>query len=599
VASVYQISETGNVVGSIAISVTFVPKPPTSGGSSAAATSIQLILPNYWKTGFIGGETGSLHDYFTPDSEGRYWDEAGGPRFSFDYFGGLDMLVYNSTGGGTKIGVVWPRKGIPQYAVPTAFNPHDGSFWGSTVSAATAFKERSLSNNYDDSLLPSLGGSGGELTNTGWWNIAAVSRPADPQNNIAAIDGPAFVVKAPNGEGSRTWQAWGMEELVGGMSGDDIQWSELKPKHMANTGAIAGLLSEAATTKEQLVILLPIVFEVTHTEIDPVTNLVVDPGANTMLRDEIVDIRIKVLPIGTTDWTVDLTVEPTAMRNENLPNRGDVQMYDFGQIEADGTVTPDKTQFVLQGSSGGERIVRAVFCKEGKLNIRLRSTDADIHFISSEYTIQKRIRKYANLASSPNHDLNQHDKAFIDAATHWGAAYQHQVDDVERLKAMGMAESELGLTDATDILTVGNPGDHVLDAFRNFPPYDRFPGVSPLGGLALREVDIANNSTRILSYPAADETPAPTAIHWGVCWLYQKASSIQNNPNPPQPPNPPNPYVPGPWRSWDTATERYNGGGVPNYLQRINRSMREGRHPSNANLYIWPLKSDRKARGNQ
>lgn len=346
----------------------------------------------------------------------------------------------------------------------------------------------------------------------------------------------------------------------------------------------------------KVVRLLPVEFEIKHTEIDPATGQVVNPGANTMLRDEIVDIKIKVPPIGTTDWTVDLTVEPQAMRNENLPNRGSIQMYDFGQVETNGTVTPDKTQFVLQASAGGERNIKAVFNKEGTLKIKMKSTDGKIDFTSPDYTIQKRMRKYASLPSSQSHDLNQHDKAFEDAAKHWGGVYQHQVDDVERLKAMGMAESELGLTDATDILTVGNPGDHVLDTFRNVAPYDRLPGVSPLGGLALREVDIANNSTRMLSYLAADETPAATAIHWGVCWLYQKASSIQNNPNPQQPQNP---YVPGPWRSWDTATERYNGGGVTNYLQRINRSMKEGRHPSNANLYIWPLKSNKKARGNQ
>ena len=343
----------------------------------------------------------------------------------------------------------------------------------------------------------------------------------------------------------------------------------------------------------------PIWFKIIHTEIDPATGQTVNPGVNTMLRDEIVDIHIRVPSVGTTDWTIDLSVEPESMRTQSLPNRGNVQMYDFGQIEPNGTVTPDKTQFVLKASDYGERTIRAVFNKEGTLKIKMKSTDGKIDFTSPEYTIQKRIRKYANLPSSFNHDLNQHDQAFINAAAHWGGFYQHQIDDVERLKAIGMAESELGLTDATDIMTVGNPGDHVLDTFRNVPPYDRFPGVYPLGGLALREVDIANNTTKMLSYPAANETPATTAIRWGVCWLYQKASSIQNNPNPPQPPNPPNPYIPGPWRSWDNATERYNGGGVSNYLERINRSMKEGRHPSNANLYIWPLKSNKKARGNQ
>lgn len=328
-----------------------------------------------------------------------------------------------------------------------------------------------------------------------------------------------------------------------------------------------------------------------------------------MLRDEIVDIRIKIPPLGTTDWTVDLTVEPEAMRTQNLTNRGDVKMHDFGQVETNGIVTPDKTQFVLQASAGGERTIKAVFNKEGILKIKIKSTDGKIDFTSPDYTIQKRMRKYASLPSSQNHDLNQHDKAFVDAANHWGGVYQHAVDNVERLKAIGMAESELGLTDATDIMTVGNPGDHVLDAFKNVLPYDRLPKWVKrngedvnIGGVALREVDVPNNSTKMLSYPAAAETPAATAIHWGVCWLYQKASSVQDNPIPPQPPNAPNPYIPGPWKSWDTAVQKY---GPPNaypdglhYLDRVNRSFLEGRHPSVSTLYIWPLKSNRKARGN-
>lgn len=358
---------------------------------------------------------------------------------------------------------------------------------------------------------------------------------------------------------------------------------------------------EYSENRQISIVLFPIEFEVKHTEIEPATGQAVNPGAYTMLRDEIVDIRIKVPPIGNADWTVDLSVEPEAMRTQSLPNRGNVQMYDFGQIETNGTVTPDKTQFVLHASAGGERIIRAIFNKEGKMKVKMKSPDGKIDFTSPEFTILKRIRKYANLPSSQNHDLNQHDQAFIDAAAHWGGVYQHPVDDVERLKAMGMAESELGLTDATDIMTVGNPGDHVLDTFRNVSPYDRFPGVAPLGGLALREVDIANNTTKMLSYPAADETPAATAIHWGVCWLYQKASSIQNNPNPPHPPSPPNPYIPGPWRSWDTAVIRY---GPPNaypgglfYLDRVKRPYLEGRHPSIPTLYLWPLKSNKKARG--
>lgn len=336
-------------------------------------------------------------------------------------------------------------------------------------------------------------------------------------------------------------------------------------------------------------------FDVKHTEIDPATGQVVSPGVNTMLRDEIVDIRIKVPPIGTTDWTVDLSVEPQAMRNQDLPNRGNVQMYDFGQIEGDGTVTSDKTQFVLKASSGGERTIRAVFNKEGNLKIKMKSTDGKIEFTSPDYTIQKRMRKYASLPSSQNHDLNQHDEAFEDAANHWGGVYQHQVDDVERLKAMGMAESELGLTDATDILTVGNNDDFVIPRLKGLTSGVRLNGATATW---TKEFEFLPNSggyePSYYDYQDASKATSAIAIKWGVCWFYKKGmiSALDSN-------NPPTYAKFDGWRTWESTTTRYNGGGVDNYLERVNRAMKEGRHPSNANLYIWPLKSNKMARGNQ
>ena len=336
--------------------------------------------------------------------------------------------------------------------------------------------------------------------------------------------------------------------------------------------------------------------EVKHTEIDPATGQVVNLGANTMLRDEIVDIRIKIPPLSNTDWTVDLTVEPEAMRTQNLPNRGDVKMHDFGQVETTGTVTPDKTQFVLQASAGGERTINAVFNKEGTLKIKMKSTDGKIDFTSPDYTIQKRMRKYASLPSSQNHDLNQHDVAFVNAANHWGGVYQHQVDDVERLKAMGMAESDLGITDAVDILTVGNNDDFVIPRLKGLTSGVRLNGTTETW---TKEFEFLPNgaggyASSYYNYQDASKDSAPIAIKWGTCWFYKKAMISGLDPN-----SPPTYSKFDGWRTWESATTRYNGGGVNNYLERVNRAMKEGKHPTTANLFLWPLKTNKKARGNQ
>jgi hypothetical protein len=197
--------------------------------------------------------------------------------------------------------------------------------------------------------------------------------------------------------------------------------------------------------------------------------------------------------------------------------------------------------------------------------------------------VQHRIRKYAELPSDPGYDLNQHDDAFVTAAGYWGSVYLHDVDP-ELLKAIGMAESEIGLIGTDDIMTIGNPGDATLEKIRGTPPYDQFP-------VAEREVDIPNNTTRRLSYPQADATPPATAILYGTCWLYHKAQSILDNPSPPPA------YIPGSWRTWDDAVTAFNGGGVQNYLERVHKALLQGRHPT-ASAYIWPLKTDGRARGN-
>lgn len=78
----------------------------------------------------------------------------------------------------------------------------DGSFWGATVSAASTFETRAFDNIYDDTTWPSTQSPVvPALTNIQWWNLAALDRPADPANNLPAIDGPAFIIKAPNGTG--------------------------------------------------------------------------------------------------------------------------------------------------------------------------------------------------------------------------------------------------------------------------------------------------------------------------------------------------------------------------------------------------------------
>lgn len=348
--------------------------------------------------------------------------------------------------------------------------------------------------------------------------------------------------------------------------------------------------------------LLPIEFEIIHTEADPSTGNPVNPGKAKVFRDEIVDLRMKIPPLGGYDWSVDLTIEPEAMRTQNLPGRGDVQMYDFGQIEPDGTVMPDKTQFVLKPSDGGERTIRAVFNKAGKLNVRIKSTDGKIDFASPEYTVEERIRKYAvPYVGYGSHDPNQYDQEFVDAAKLWGDFYGCQIDTVDRLKAMAVPESDVGANPdrPNDILTVGHPGDNVLATIRGNPvkwDYDK------------DAKQACDETYKKLNYAAAGIGSTREAIKWGALWLYHKAMTRKNNPawtwekrnvspldvlDENEEPE----YTIGDWDSWTTATQEYNAK-WPNYAsERVGKALLSGLHyNAGANDNIWPIRSNRSAR---
>jgi hypothetical protein len=371
--------------------------------------------------------------------------------------------------------------------------------------------------------------------------------------------------------------------------------------------------------------LLPVEFEIKHTEKERdadgnETQTVVNPGPDTMLRDEIVDIRIKVPRIGITDWTVDLTVEPEAMRNQDLTGRGSVKMYDFGQVETTGTVTPDKTQFVLQASAGGKRTIRAVFNKEGKLKIKMKSTDGKVDFTSPEYTIKERVRKYAvPYPGFPNHDPNKYDQQFVDGAKHWGDFYSHPIDTVDRLKAISVAESNVGALVQSkalrphDILTIGHPDDNVLETLQGQPEKWDLDVAHP-------KKPAGDKRYRKLNYPAANIGSTREAIKWGVLWLYVKgfaqtppngsgiASTIKANPAHDWEHRNQAPYnvidgIEEPeyqfvnWHTWENATGFYNGGGVGDYMTRVNSALQRGLHwNAGGNNKLWPIRSDKSGR---
>ena len=364
--------------------------------------------------------------------------------------------------------------------------------------------------------------------------------------------------------------------------------------------------------------LLPVEIEIKHTEKERddegnELTTTINPGATTLLRDEIADLRVKVPTVGNTDWDMKLELEPADMKTQTLGSRGAVQMYDFGTIDPFGTITPLSASAngttkagpydirLLAGNSGDETF-RIVVNKEGKFKLRLKSADNEIDVLSQEFTVTKRIRKYARRPENNNADFDRHDKAFIDAAEAWGTFYNNPLDP-DILKAMGMQESTLGYgtTPTADILTInygGNDQDHVLAILHKehtTNEKEAIPGGD--NGWTIRWLD----------YDDAAAGSARAAIHWGTCWLFHKAQkgrfvSATNSP--------PHYSTFGGWNTWETAVGYY--GPNPVYLGVIEGPWKRGRRDSTTGKiggvwkrvdfaegnfeYIWPILSNKRPR---
>jgi hypothetical protein len=261
--------------------------------------------------------------------------------------------------------------------------------------------------------------------------------------------------------------------------------------------------------QQSIVHLLPIEVEVTHIELGT-ENL----PKTTLLRDEIAEIRIKIPPIDNKDWNIGVDVTPDDMRTANLkapgsdtPRNG-VLMFDFGKknpnkqdrwesitADSDGTINstgaPKQDPYYwikLEASKGGELTVRGTFNKEGKLKVRLRSGDGTssfdnkIDFKSSEFTIQKRIRQFAEYEDSElkyqeadgtggkrgakNQSCNKYDRDFEDAPSQWadwGYGFTQEpnyefgvppelardIYEAELLKAIAFKETVMNAQEAT------------------------------------------------------------------------------------------------------------------------------------------------------
>jgi hypothetical protein len=220
----------------------------------------------------------------------------------------------------------------------------------------------------------------------------------------------------------------------------------------------------------------------------------------------------------------------------------------------------------------------------------------------------------------PNHDPNKYDQQFVDGAKHWGDFYSHAIDTVDRLKAISVAESNVGAHVQNkalrphDILTIGHPDDDVLETIQGEPKQWDLD-------LAHPKKPAADARYKKLNYPEANIGSTREAIKWGTLWLYVKAfaqtppssSGISHRTTKANPDwtyekrnqaplevidgieEPETQFVD--WHTWDDATKLYNSGGDSANPTKIEHAFRKGQHYYNKTTKpLWPIRSDKSGR---
>ena len=215
--------------------------------------------------------------------------------------------------------------------------------------------------------------------------------------------------------------------------------SEITPYHvslldMRDTGLSVADIQYTNGGIHKLALLVPVEMDFIHREKERddegnELTTIIKPGRNMLLRDEIADLRIKVPTINGTDWNMKIDIDTPDIQTATLGDRGSIQMYDFGKVE-NGTVTPLTTNsdgsrkvgpydINLPTATDGEATFRFVVNKEGTFRLRLTSSDNKINVRSQEFTVTKRIRKYATREQGGQLESNDFDTIFENSPNWW------------------------------------------------------------------------------------------------------------------------------------------------------------------------------------
>jgi len=178
--------------------------------------------------------------------------------------------------------------------------------------------------------------------------------------------------------------------------------------------------------------------------------------------------------------------------------------------------------------------------------------------------------KHYNLGPQ-GEDYNRFNTEINDQVTYWNNEFSKQQFppstplDPNLVKAIMYVESEMGYGDDPtgqpafpDVMQIGDENNPAIHTLNN----DGW--IDPITKIVARENvwDIDGSVTMDYKGEAQINTVSDS-IYWAVRWLYHKAEIILNNGN-------------RQWRTWKDTLLLYNGGGDPDYKEKVNNAYKKG-----------------------
>jgi len=133
----------------------------------------------------------------------------------------------------------------------------------------------------------------------------------------------------------------------------------------------------------------------------------------TVKRDEIFDVTLTLDPPPLTSWNQPtVTFDLAGQNTENLPGRGEVQMYDFGyDRDGDGDIEPGQTSYTFNPLiDGGTKAIKAVYnLYQPPQAIKIAAALGGYTFQSKPIAVAYQIRKYTIEGNAKMNDYDESD----------------------------------------------------------------------------------------------------------------------------------------------------------------------------------------------